>query len=795
MLRSLKLRWKILAALIGLSLIPLAVSLYIVSGVATRQIEKDLQLRLETVQNIIDRNTANAQKEKGNYAKLLASNAAFVDAVQGALRTRNTSLITEQLADAHRLFNFDLVEILDDTGNLLLRHGADIPKVQGEELHPAIQASMVGEPFEIIDRFDGRLAIVATSPIIEREQIIGHLVGVTLLDDQYLHQNFGGHLKSFTGVQIGFFDGDRVVAAAKAPLKTLDVSRVQNGTLQQVEVDGRPHGLFLHGLGIDRKSGVLLALDRSEILTTRRHFHEILAGILAAVAILAVLVSIAIARGIVRPLAHVVGNLRDIADGEGDLTRELPVTTTDEVGELAGSFNRFMTRMREMVSRTRKVSHDLTAATDGIRLVSREVKEGAARQSRSLEESHQAIQGIEKAVSGIAESTGALVGAAESSSAATLELGATTEEIAAQMEKLFAIVEEVSSSITEMSVASQQIAENIEILSSSMETTASSIVELDASIKEIEENAERTNLLSEEAARDAQKGRDFVTETISGIGEVRESVDRATRVIQDLGNQSKSIGKILTVIDDVADQTSLLALNAAIIAAQAGEHGKGFAVVADEIRELAERTAVSTREISSIIGNLQNGTREAVTAMTAGSERVHQEVARSQSAGSALEKIHQSTLKAADQMRSIVRATQEQSKGSRQITGAINQVATMLDQIAAAIKQQTVGAQQLAKAAEGMKDIARQGKVSTVEQAKGSRQIHISMDQIRAMIERIDEATREQTDRSREVVGAVSSLSAIAENNARRTAELDKAVETISRQSTTLENEVGAFKA
>jgi methyl-accepting chemotaxis protein len=271
-------------------------------------------------------------------------------------------------------------------------------------------------------------------------------------------------------------------------------------------------------------------------------------------------------------------------------------------------------------------------------------------------------------------------------------------------------------------------------------------------------------------------------------------VDKASATIQELGNQSSAIGKILTVIDDVADQTSLLALNAAIIAAQAGEHGKGFAVVADEIRELADRTAVSTKEIATIIGNLQSGTKEAVKAMTVGSERVHLEVARSRVAGAALDKIRSSTLTATEQVRGIVRATQEQSRGSRQITNSINEVAAMLGQIATAIKQQSDGTQHLARAAESMKEIASQGKLSTAEQAKGSRQINASMEKIRTMIERIDAATREQTERSRQVVEAVSNVRSISENNAARTAELDQVVEILARQTSALEGEVGAFK-
>lgn len=795
MFLSLKLRWKILSALVGLSLVPLALSLYVVSTLAEHQLEKNIETRLSAVENHILRNIISSQGEKGNYIQLMANSTEMVAAVNRALRDGDFAPLEESLVDAYRLFHFNRVQVRDKDGNLILHHGSDAPTAD-ERNHPALMASMVGVPFHMVDRFEGRLAIVASAPVYQRQEIIGHLIGVTLLDNYYLYQNFGGHLNSLSGVEIAFFDGDTVVAATKEPLRNLNISRIRTGEIREAPLENRSHSLALTRLPIDRQSGVLLALDRSEVIEARKSFQEILFAILSIVAVLALLVSIAISRGIARPLAQVVNNLKEIAEGEGDLTRELPVEgRRDEIGDLAASFNHFLAKMRTMVGRTRLVSDDLKGATDRIRLTSREVKEGASRQSLALEESHQAIQGIEKSISGIAESTGALVESAEASSTATLELGATTEEIAMQMEKLFSIVEEVSSSINEMSVSSQQIAENVEILSSSTETTASSIVQLDASIKEIEENAERTNRLSEEAARDAQKGKATVEEAIEGIIAVRETVDKATRVIQDLGNQSKSIGKILTVIDEVADQTSLLALNAAIIAAQAGDHGKGFAVVADEIRELAERTAVSTREIAAIIGNLQSGTREAVAAMTAGSERVHQEVARSKSAGAALEKIGESTLKSTEQVRSIVRSTQEQSKGSRQITGAINQVATMLDQIATAIRQQTQGAQQLAKAAEGMRDIAQQGKISTLEQAKGSRQIHMSTDRIRDMIARIDEATKEQTERSREVVEAVSSLRTISESNVDRTAELDQVVEIISRQSTTLEKEVGAFKA
>jgi methyl-accepting chemotaxis protein len=276
---------------------------------------------------------------------------------------------------------------------------------------------------------------------------------------------------------------------------------------------------------------------------------------------------------------------------------------------------------------------------------------------------------------------------------------------------------------------------------------------------------------------------------------IRANVEDASRAIEELGKQSGEIGSILTVIDEVADQTRLLSLNASIIAAQAGEHGKGFAVVADEIRELAERTAMSTQEISAIIRRLQTGTVEAVKAMQVGSERVHEEAERSKVAEEALDKLTESALRSAEQVKSIVRATQEQSRGSRQITEAVNQVSNMLQQISSAVKQQSDGIQQLAEAAESMKDISSQVKLSTGEQARGSHQISASMENIRNMLQQIDQSSKDQSVRSRQLVEAASAVRKVAEENAVRTTELDTVVENLAEQSDVLEKQIGSFKS
>lgn len=790
---QLNLRKKILSALLSLALVPLIITLIILSTMVERQMTSEIEKRGDQIMVYAKKRIEVSTREIGSFVSFFTRNTDLVNAVYYAALTGDTEQIKKISDEAIQGSHVDLLIILDKAGRPLLEGGekkgmtADGAK-ENILASPAIKAALGGKPADGIGPVGDQLAILSAAPIHLQQEQIGVAVAATYLDDA-----FARPLKRESGAEVAFFNHKKIVGSSNKNFKGEDLGELLATKGNELEIGGVDHLVFSEDLG--NSSGIIVGLDNTDSNTTRLRFRIVVLVLLVGAGLLAFFVGSSISHDIVKPLLLVNATLKEMAEGEGDLTRTIEVSSNDEVGELAVSFNNFTERLREMVRRTRDVSVDLNEATDRIRNSSSQVNGGIQQQAHSLSESYLAVQAIEGSISGIAESTGSLVEAAEESSSATLELGATIEEIAHQMEKLFATVEDVSSSISEMSVSSQQIAENVEILSSSTEVTASSITELDAAIKEIEENAEKTSRLSEEAAVDAQKGKETVDETIQGILAIRESVDRASAVIQDLGNQSNAIGKILTVIDEVADQTSLLSLNAAIIAAQAGEHGKGFAVVANEIRELAERTAVSTREISAIIANLQNGTNDAVRAMAAGSERVHQEVERSKSAGQALDKIRSSTMKAREQVSGIVRATQEQSRGSRQITNSINQVASMLDQIASAIKQQSEGTRQLARASELMKEIAAQGKLSTGEQAKGSRQINLSMERIRSMIERIDEATREQSGRTRQVVEAVSSIREVSESTSLRTSELDQVVEILSRQTAALEGEVGAFKA
>lgn len=785
---SLKLRGKTLLVLLLVAVVPLLVCLVFLSNFTKDQIRTSMVQFAEKSSNFVQRSTANSQQELSNYLRLLGGSSDVVNALYYASLTQDVEQLHELIADVLQQYDMDLLEVLSADGKPLLRiNNDDRPVAEDQDLdHPLLVAAREsGETRAGLTSYQGQLSILVTTPVKLQDNIVGFLAGAYLLDD-----NFATRIKEMGGVEVAFSGNQGVVGASHPDFKGLRFSEQDN----EIDLGDKPHLLVERNLA-GTSFQLIIAQDLESALAAQESLRNLMALLVVAVIAIVLVAALLFSRALTRPVLEVVSNLKEISQGEADLTRTLKVSTNDEVGELAGNFNHFVQRLREMVQRISAAASDIFSATEQIRHTSQDVSNGTARQAEALEDSFMAIQGIDESTIEVGNSISALLEAVEISSSATLELGATIEEIVSQVDRLFSTIESVSSSITEMSVSSQQVADNLDNLSSSTEVTASSITEMDASIKEVEETAQHTNELSEQASRDAEKGKTAVAETIAGIQAIRTTVEEASRAIVDLGKQSGEIGTILTVIDEVADQTRLLSLNASIIAAQAGEHGKGFAVVADEIRELAERTAMSTQEISAIIRRLQTGTVEAVKAMQIGSERVNAEAERSKVAEEALEKLTDSSIRSAEQVKSIVRATQEQSRGSRQITEAVNQVANMLHQISSAVKQQSDGIQQLARAAESMKDISSQVKLSTGEQAKGSHQISASMENIRNMMQQIDQASKDQSDRSRQVVDAVSAVRKVAEENASRTAELDKVVENLAEQANVLEKEIGSFKS
>jgi methyl-accepting chemotaxis protein len=254
------------------------------------------------------------------------------------------------------------------------------------------------------------------------------------------------------------------------------------------------------------------------------------------------------------------------------------------------------------------------------------------------------------------------------------------------------------------------------------------------------------------------------------------------------------IGTILSVIDEVAEQTSLLALNAAIIAAQAGEHGKGFAVVADEIRELAERTSSSTREIATVINGVQEETRRAVDAISLAEASISEGERRSQYSGVALEKIVSGVQNASIQVREIARATVEQAHGSQSIKEAMESVEEMVGHIAGSAREHSRGSDLITMAVERMKDLTNHVRTSTREQSRTSGLIARATEDATTMIDQIRKASGSQAQSSAMISKAVVNIQTATASSSEAAIVMEGSISGLSRQIDLLEKEMSDFK-
>lgn len=330
---------------------------------------------------------------------------------------------------------------------------------------------------------------------------------------------------------------------------------------------------------------------------------------------------------IVKPMNNVVIALRDISEGEGDLTRRLPAEGSDEISDLAECFNCFVER----------------------------------------------LQGI---IASIVEASG---------------------EVDERSNILLNLSQENERSITSQKMDISQIVTSIKEMSSVVVDVARSVAETADS--------------SHQADQVAMSGKQIVMNTMSQIQNLSNDIKTASEVIDSLRQETVSIGTVLDVIRSIADQTNLLALNAAIEAARAGEQGRGFAVVADEVRTLASRTQSSTTEVQEMIERLQTGSAKAVEMMLAGTSQANASLTKASEATESLEEITKYVGEIRDRTNQISAASEEQSSATQQIELNIDNVAEVAQNTAESSSRITSDSAQLAKMAKQMSELVGRFKI------------------------------------------------------------------------------------
>ncbi|AKA24170.1 methyl-accepting chemotaxis protein [Pseudomonas chlororaphis] len=278
-------------------------------------------------------------------------------------------------------------------------------------------------------------------------------------------------------------------------------------------------------------------------------------------------------------------------------------------------------------------------------------------------------------------------------------LGEMQRSLRKTIEQISGSATQLASASEELSAVTEEASRGLQQQNNEIEQAATAVNEMTAAVEEVARNAVSTSEASHQSTQAAREGRDRVVETVDAIQTMTHDVQNTSVMIEGLASQGRDIGKVLDVIRAIAEQTNLLALNAAIEAARAGEAGRGFAVVADEVRALAHRTAQSTQEIEKMVAGIQNGTGEAVQSMQQSNQRTQSTLEMARAAGVALEQIAESINLINERNLVIASASEEQAQVSREVDRNLVNIRDLATQSAAGANQTSAASHELSRLA------------------------------------------------------------------------------------------------
>ena len=442
----------------------------------------------------------------------------------------------------------------------------------------------------------------------------------------------------------------------------------QNGRIQFVHGGKAYEGSLYVISGLGWKVWTYKPLEEIQLDSTANLRTSSITAVVALV-LSALMVHFLVSVLIFKPLGRGVVFATAVAGGNLDET--LDIRSRDEVGVLADALRHMVARLKEMLRTTEEKERHALAEAERARTAVAEADE--ARKEAEL---------------------------------------ATQRGILQAASQIEGVVVRIASSTEELATQSEQIAHAADIQRQRMTDTSAGMEQMSASIVEVARNSGQAASNAVKTQQEAGQGVDLVRQVVASVNHVHEQTQAMKTDLTALGKQADSIGAIMDVINDIADQTNLLALNAAIEAARAGEAGRGFAVVADEVRKLAEKTIGATKEVGATITGMQLAARQSITSMDRASSVVEETTTLSHKSGAVLDAILCLAKENAEQAQSIATAAEEQSSASEEISRSLDEVARLTSDTTRGQAESAAAIQQLAEMSGDLRNVVENLKRS-----------------------------------------------------------------------------------
>jgi methyl-accepting chemotaxis protein len=541
--------------------------------------------------------------------------------------------------------------------------------------------------------------------------------------------------------------------------------------------------------------GYVTVLSSLQPLYTRLGWH---AGVILLFLLLSSGVSYVLAsrfQGVItEPILELSKKMKTVSQ-ENDYTIRIEEEGHDEIGVLNKGFNTMAVNLRDMLLKIKGLSVNVSAVAVSVLESPESVLKAVDLQKQAVEENARNIKEINTSISTLAHSSDILRESADGASSSVEEIVASVAQVSENAMLFFETSHSTASTIEQMVTSIKETANSIQILSDSSEEITSALKRVNETVRQAGENAGESVKLAERVSLNASdKGLTAVGLAMQGMDEIKESVRDISDTINHLMKKSYEIGTITTVIDDVAHQTSLLSLNAAILAAQAGEHGRTFSVVADEMRMLAERSAASTREIANLIAVIQDEIRLSFEKSDKGIRAADKGVALIHEVNDALQGIFESSRISTEMARSIQNATDKGSNAVQLITHAIERMAGQITHISTSTNEQSLGTTYLLEAVDKIKTGSEFLKKTTEEQFKGMQQLSALSEDVSREAGQIASAINNQKLKSNEILNFAGKIRKTSNDLNTSAQQMEERIHSLNRDAEILLTEIQKFK-